>query len=447
VNEEKYAILEERVFQAYAEKTPRSGQTYDRARRCFAGGVAGDQGFWRPYPLYTTHGRGGYIYDADGNEYIDCRCSYGAALLGHGHPEVVEAVKRELDRGLLLHNLDLGVEAAELLTEVIPCADVVRYRSTGTEVVMTALSVARAFTDRDKFIKFYGAFHGLSPEVMVGWDSPTMAATSAGIPRESMANTVMLPWNDIGAVRRKLDEDIDIGTVITDVVMGVSGIFLPEGDYLKKLRELTQERGVVLIFDEVLTGFRLALGGSQEFFGVVPDLACYAKATSGGIPFAALAGRKETMSVLGGGHSRAVSQSGTMNDNTAGTAAAIASMKILRELSAKGEYGRLNSRTRGLASGIEEVCRKRGMGCHVNAAGSFFRIHFTDEEPTFDAVCGIDKRKIYLFAVALMTEGVLLCSPSSGSSFLCFAHTDDDVARILNAIDATLDKFDFAGVL
>jgi glutamate-1-semialdehyde 2,1-aminomutase len=238
--------------------------------------------------------------------------------------------------------------------------------------------------------------------------------------------------------------------------MGVSGIFLPEDGYLEQLRQLTQERGILLIFDEVLTGFRLALGGSQEYFGVVPDLACYAKAMSGGIPIAALAGRREPMGVLGrgtsgasmfGGGAKAVCQSGTMNDNTPGTAAAIASIKVLKRLSAEGEYGRLNARTSRLASAIRDIFRHRGIPCQVNIVGSFFRIHFTDEDPTFDTVCRIDKRLIYLFAVALMAEGVLLCAPSSGSSFLSFAHTDEDVAKILEAVNVTLDKFDFAEVL
>ncbi len=452
MKEEKYAELEKKVFKAYEKKTPKSRQMYGQACQSLQGGVPGDGGYWRPYPLYVTHGKGSKIYDLDGNEYIDCRCGYGAILLGHAHAEVNESIGQEMSRGLLLHNLILGVEAAELLTKLIPCAEAVRYRNTGTEVLMAALAVARAYTGKNKFIKFYGAYHGVAPEFMAGWGSRTTDSTSSGIPRESLANTVILPWNDINAVRQKLDEDKDIGTVVTDVIMGVGGIFPPKGDYLKELRQLTDERGVVLIFDEVITGFRLAIGGAQDYFGVIPDLACFAKSISAGATFAALVGKKNIMSALGGGSSGAfmfgggrkvVYQSGTFNDNTLGTAGAIVSMKIFEKLNKRGEYEKLNSRTEKYAREIEESFRKRGIGCYVNTAGSYYKIHLTDVKPTFDIVCGIDKRVNYLFTVALMTEGVLLCGPGSGSSFLSFAHIDEDVVKILDAMNSTLDKFNW----
>lgn len=456
VNDKRYAELEKKVFEEYTKKFPKSKQMFERACKSLTGGVAGDGMSWRPYSLFLTHGKGSKIYDVDGNEHIDSRCAYGGALLGHAHPEVIKNIKREVDRGLQLHNIVLDVEAAELLTEIIPCAEEVRFRTTGTEVVMSALTIARGFTGKDKVIKFYGAYHGVSPDLIVGWGSHTTDILSGGIPREFYANTVILPWNDIDAVRRKLDEDKEIGTVITECIIGVGGIFPPKGDYLKQLRQLTKERGVVLIFDEVMTGFRLALGGAQEYFGVIPDLAVYAKAMSGGAPFATVVGKKEVMSILGGattgafmfgGATKKVYQSGTMIDNTAGLAGAIAQMKVFKKLNEKGEYQKLNERTNRYARAIEDTFRRRGIACYVNTAGSYYKIHFTDEEPTFDIVCGIDKRIIYLFTVALMTEGVLLCGPGSGSAFLSFAHTDEDVAKIIDAMNATLDKFKFEEIL
>jgi glutamate-1-semialdehyde 2,1-aminomutase len=368
----------------------------------------------------------------------------------------VEAIKREVDRGLIIVNLDLGVEVAELLTEVVPCAELVRLRNTGTEVCMASTMVARAFTGKDKIIKFYGNYHGVAPEFMVGWASHTTEPTCAGIPLGFLANTVVLPYNDIEAVRRKLDEDEDIGAVITDPVNSVGGIFPPRGNYLQELRQLTSERGVVLIFDEVITGFRLALGGAQEYFGVIPDLACYAKAIAGGQTFAAFVGKEDVMGVLGGTASRAgtflggrsvVYQSGTMNETTAGIAAAIASINVLKRLKEKGEYENLNRRTSRFATDVEDLFRRRGIGCYVNTAGSYYKIHFTDVEPTFDVVCGIDKRMIYLFTVALMAERVMLCSPGSGSAFLSFAHTEKDISKILEAINTTLDKYKFEEIL
>lgn len=456
MREKRFAELEKQVFEEYSNTFPRSKTMYERAQKSLVGGVPGSSGFWRPFPLYITHGEGSKIYDIDGNEHIDCRNAYGSALLGHAHPEVVEAVKREVDRGLLLHNLELVVEVAELLKEIVPCAGVIRFRNSGTETVMTALAAARAFTGKDKIIKFYGAYHGVSPEVMVGWSSRTTEATSGGIPTESLANTVVLPWNDIDAVRRKLDEDKDIGAVITDVIMFNGGGFPPNGEYLVELSQLTKERGVILIFDEVITGFRLALGGAQEYFGVIPDLACYAKALAGGTPLGAVIGREDVMSVLGGTESltslfqaggKGVFQSGTMNDNTPGAAGALSSMNILKKLKGNGEYQKLNNRTISFSREIEDLFRRRGIGCYVNNIGSCLKIHFSDVEPTFDVVCNIDKRIFYLFTVALMTEGVLLGAPSLGGIFLSFSHTDEDLLRIIDAMNSTLDRFKFEEVI
>lgn len=458
MKENNYLKLKREVFSAYSKKFPRSRSMYARAQKSFLGGVSGSSGFWQPFPLYFTHGKGSKIFDVDGNTFLDCRNAYGAGLLGHAHPEIEKNVKDELDRGLLIHNSELGIEAAELLKEFVPCAGRVRFRNTGTETVMAALAVARAFSGRDKIIKFYGAYHGVAPEVMVGWSSHTAEITSGGIPREFMANTVVLPWNDIEVVRNKLKEDKNIGVVITDIISFNGGVFPPEGDFLLELRQLTEEYGVILIFDEVITGFRLAMGGAQEFFNVVPDLACYAKALAGGTPLGALVGREDVMRVLGGTESHAsasvfdcssrhVFQSGTMNDNTAGAAGVISSLKILESLNKKGEYKKLNSLTERFSRKIESLFRKRGFGCYVNNIGSCLKIHFTDKEPTYDLVCTLDKRISYLFAIALMTEGVLLGAPGLGGIFLSFAHNDDDVDRIITAINNVLGKYKFEGLL
>lgn len=456
INEEKFAKLESKVHEKYEGKFTKSKHMHQRACNSFLGGVSGAMGFWRPFPLYLTHGKGGKIYDLDGNELIDTRMGMGAILLGHAHPEVVEAIQTEISRGLLLNDLELGVEVAELIKEIAPCAEKVRFRNTGTEAVMAAITAARGFTGKDKFVKFYGVYHGVFPDTMVGWQSHTLEPSSGGIPKDSLANTVVLPWNDIEAVRRKLDEDPDIGTIITDSILSIGGIFPPTIEYFQELRQLTKERGIILILDEVLTGFRLDLGGAQEYFGITPDLAAYGKAIAGGTPLAALAGRDDIMSVLGGTRSsafqfgtgyKAVFQSGTMNDNTAGSAAGISSMKALKRLKKGGEYKKLNERSSKYFRQIEGIFERRGIPCHVNSAGSHSKVHFTDEEPTYDVVCRIDKRLFYLFNVALMTNGVLLASPSSGSNFVSFATTDEDLANILGAIEATLNEFDFAEIL
>ena len=176
---------------------------FERACNSMQGGVAGDGMSWRPFSLFLTHGKGSKTYDIDGHELIDCRGSYGGAILGHAYPEVIENIKREIDKGLQIHNIDLDVECAELITELCPCAERLRFRTTGTEVVMSALAIGRAYSGKDKVIKFYGAYHGVSPDLIIGWGTHTTDILSGGNPKEFLANTVMLPGNDIDAVRRK----------------------------------------------------------------------------------------------------------------------------------------------------------------------------------------------------------------------------------------------------
>jgi len=459
MSEDKYAELEKKVFADYEAKNPKSKQAYQKFATMAIDGVAGSGGFWRPYPLYFTHASGSKIYDVDGNEYIDCLCGSGANILGHCHPEIQETIKREMDRGLWLLNPDLAMECDELLCEVIPCAERLRYRNTGTEVCTAATMTARGYTGKEKIIKFYGVYHGVDPEFLVGWVTRTNDIVSGGVPREMVANTILLPCNDIDAVRQKLDEDNDIAAVITDVIMGIGGIFLPKGNYLRELRKLTEERGVVLIFDEVLTGFRMALGGAQEYFGVTPDLGCFAKGIAGGAKFGTLVGKKEVMEALAtvrtaagmfGAGAKTVFQSGTMNNVTIGIAGAIATLKVLKEKKKQGEYDKLNQRMDKFARDIEKAFRDRRIGCYVHTAGSYFKIHLTDKptdpDPTYEAVGHLDQKLRYLFVVALMNEGVFMCLPGSGSAFINFAFTDEDMDKMLAAYNTTLDKYNWTEV-
>jgi len=208
-------------------------------------------------------------------------CQGGPVLLGHGHPEIEVAVKQEMEKGFIFTSPELAVECAEMFRQIVPCAQRVKYRSTGLEVCQGSTMIARAYTGKNKIIKFYGDFHGNSPEFLVGWGVHNNEAISAGVPREMLANTItMMP--DVDEVRKKLDEEKDVAAVITDVIQGVGGIFPFDHDELQGLRDLCTERGVLLIYDEVLTGFRMALGGSQEYYGVVPDIGVFAKAVAGG---------------------------------------------------------------------------------------------------------------------------------------------------------------------
>jgi len=454
MNEEKYIELEKKVFEDFTRKHPKSKQLFEKAAKTAPGGVAGAGGAMRPFPIYFTHGMGNRLYDIDEIEYIDGQLGSGVNLLGHCYPEIQEAIKREMDRGLWLPNPVFVDECNELLAECIPCAEAARYRNTGTEVCSAATMAARAYTGKNKIIKFYGAYHGVDPEFLVGWGAHTTELVSAGVPKEMLANTVLL-MPDVDEVRKKLDEDNDIAGVITDVIQGVGGILPFSRAELMELRKLTKERGVILIFDEVLTGFRLALGGSQEYFGVTPDIAVVAKATGGGEKFAAIVGSKELLTVFNppvtkgsmfGGGAKAVFQSGTMNNGTTGVAGAIACMKALKKKREEGEYDKLNQRMARYAAGIEDAFRTNGIGCHVNYVGSYYKIHLTDEEATYDVICKADQRLRYLFTVALMNENLLICMPASGSCFINFAFTDEDIDKMLTAFNTTLDKYNWTDV-
>jgi len=443
MKEEKLTELRRRIFEAYTQKTPKSKQLYERACGSFAGGVSGHVKFFQPYPIYMTHGKGSKTYDADGNEYIDCLLCNGPLVLGHCHPEVVEGIRREIDKGLLIYNPALGVECAELLKEIIPCAEKVRFANSGTEAVMFAVRIARAFTGKNKIIKFYGHYHGQDDQFLMGISNNRDEIVSTGVPKESLRSTVLLKFNDIGAVRRKLDEDNDIAGVILDPQMSKGGIFPPSLEYLKELRQLTVERGVVLIFDEVITGFRVALGGAQEYFGVTPDLSTIAKAVASGAKMAAVVGKEEIMSSLLGGKEGKVFQSGTYNDGTIALAAAIATMKVYKKLNEMGEYQRLHQMGNSLKSAIETAFKERGMGCHVNNLGPSLRIFLTDLAPSFDTYCDLDQSLLYLFFIGLINEGVLLSWPSAGNIFLSFVHTEEDLQEIINAVNSCLNKNNF----
>jgi len=450
MNEEKLSELRERVFKGYMDKTPKSRQMYEKM---LAGSYGSGGWTFEPYPLYTTHGSGSKVYDADGNEYIDCQLCHGPLLLGHCHPEVTDAIKREVDRGSLLsYPADLLLEAAELLKEVIPCAEKVKFMNTGTETAIPVARIARAYTGKKKIIKFYGHYHGWDDQFLVATAGNKAVVGSAGIPEEHLVNTVLVKFNDIDAVRRKLDEDNDIAGVILDPQMSRGG-WTPSPGYLQELRKLTKERGVLLIFDEIQTAFRLGLGGAQEYFGVIPDLAMLSKSIANGEKLAAVVGKEEFMrtmygkpGVVGAGGD-VVLASGTFTNGTTALAACIATIKAFKRLKKEGAYQKIFQLGSKLKSGIEGAFKERGLPCHVNNLGPTSHVYLTNLEPDYDAYCNLDKRALYLFHLSLITEGVFFTIPHNGLSILSFAHTEEDVQKIIDAVGFSLDKNNFAEVL
>ena len=322
-------------------KFDKSRELYERAKKTHAGGASS---FGRmgegPVPLFFKRGKGSKLYDVDGNELIDYTIGAGPGIFGHSPDFLVDAVVRSLRDGQVFagqHELEIVV--SELVTSIVPCAEQVRFASSGTEIDQAALRLARGYTGRNKFIKFEGHFHGWADSVYYShhpsleeagdYEAPTPVPASVGISLGTADDIIILPWNDIEVLRKRVEREGDeIAAIITEPIMCNTNCIFPKPGYLEEMRRLCDERGIVLIFDEVITGFRVALGGAQELLGVTPDLATFAKAMAGGFPLSMLAGKREMMSLLGDG---TVHHGGTLNSNLVSMAAAAASIKKLME--------------------------------------------------------------------------------------------------------------------
>jgi len=441
--------LRDEIYADYRQKTPGSYQLFARAREVLVGGVSGNLRYFAPYPFYMTHGQGCKTWDVDGNDYIDCFSGNGPLLLGHNHPAVVAAIDALKGCGSLPVNPPALVDCAELITQIVPCAERVRFLNTGTEAVMTAVRYARAFTGKNKVLKFYGHYHGQQDPFLFGLD-PSDTPFSAGVPQASLSATLICGYGDMAGVARLLETDRDIAAVILDPAMHAGGLWGSRQEDLQTLRRLTEAHGVVLIFDEVITGCRLALGGAQEYFGVTPDLVTMAKALAAGEKLALVAGKETIMRVVDpeaeAGTPR-VFQSGTVNDGTAALAATTAALKTYQQLAEQGGYQRLGDKALRLKQGLVESFGRQGIGCQVNQLASMLQIYLTAEPVTFESSQGLNTAALELFYLALINEGILLSIPTSNHIYLSFAHGQADIDRILQKVDVVLEKYPFKTLL
>ena len=441
--------IQQDIFAAYRKLTPASGAYHERARQSLAGGTTGNLRFFPPYPFYETGGRGARVTDLDGNEYIDCFLCNGPLLLGHNHPDVIAAIEGHRETGPLVVNPPIIVDAAELVQETVPCAERVRFLNSGTEAVIMAVRYARAFTGKDRIVKFYGHYHGQDDQFLAGL-GPTGDPFGAGIPDGITANTIHARYGDVNALAETIGERRDIAAVILDPAMHAGGLWGSSRDYLQAVREITARRNIVLIFDEVITGFRLALGGAQAYYGVTPDLVTLGKAIAAGEKLAAVAGREEIMRVVdshaGAGTPR-VFQSGTANDGTAAIAASIGAINTYRDLDADDQYRHLFEIGERLAGGIRQAFRTRDIPCHVNQLGPMLQIFLSAEQPAFEHYIGLDPEVLSLFFLAMINEGVILTLPTSGHIYFSFAHTHEDIDEIIGKVNLVLDKYDFSSLL
>ena len=394
--------------------------------------------------MVFSHGRGAHLFDAAGREFIDFTCGGGALLLGYDHPEIIAAVKRQIDEAshfLSVSNVP-AIEFAAALLEVIPCADLIRYTSSGAEATFMALRLARAFSRREKAIKFEGAYHGhhdysmwsYSPSELVDYPRPVVG--TAGVPGCIGDTLLIAPFNDLETtaeiVRGAANE---LAAIIVEPVQRLVG---PRPGFLEGLRALADEVGAVLVFDETVTGFRHGLGGAQQRFGVLPDLACYGKSLGGGLPIAAVAGRRDIMELcdprVKDSDPRAVYFSGTGFGNPVACAAGRAMLEVLKR---PGVYEPFFARAERLKSGLREIVQRRGLAAQVIGEGPVWHLVFTDRTIyDYRSSLAADRDRLLEFHFALIDAGIFV--RPGGGHYFSMAHTDVDVDTTLETVDRIL---------
>ena len=384
-------------------------------------------------PVFIREAAGSRVVDADGHEYIDYVASWGPMILGHSHPVVVEAIRDAAGRGTSYGApTELEVEMAERVVSAFPSIDMVRMVSSGTEATMTAIRLARGWTGREKIIKFTGCYHGHADSLLVkaGSGVATLGIPgSPGIPRCLAELTIPLPFNDADAVRDAFARyGEEIACIIVEPVAGNMGVVPPRPGFLETLRAVTQENGALLIFDEVITGFRLAYGGWQTLTGIVPDLTCLGKIIGGGLPVGALGGRREIMEHLA--PTGPVYQAGTLSGNPLAMSAGIATLDLLRGLS----YQDIDRRAADLGDGFLDLFRAKGLPVRINRVRSMFTLFFTaDEVVDFESASRSDTALFARFFRGMLAEGISLAPAQFEAGFVSFAHTAGDIAQTIEA--------------
>jgi glutamate-1-semialdehyde 2,1-aminomutase len=420
-----------------ASRRSRSQAAFERACKVIPGGVnspARAFGGVGGRPLFIARGDGPYLYDIDGNRYLDYVGSWGPLILGHNHPRVTQAVSEALTRGTTFGApTEIETQLAELICELVPSIDMVRMVSSGTEAAMSAIRLARGFTGRDIIVKFAGCYHGHVDSLLVaaGSSATTLGVpNSPGVPRNATADTLLLRFNDVEQARRSFKEHGNkIAGVILEPVVGNMGLVLPDKEFLSELRTLTQHHGSLLIYDEVITGFRLAPGGVQELFQQKPDLTVLGKIVGGGLPVGAYGGRADIMkNVMPAGP---VFQAGTLSGNALAMAAGLATLQQLR---ADPPYARLEQMGRALADGLADAASRSGLPHQIVRAGSMWTLFFNPDPVTdYDSAKKSDTKRFAAFFWAMIERGIYLPCSQFEAAFLSAAMTEQHVAETVNA--------------
>jgi glutamate-1-semialdehyde 2,1-aminomutase len=428
----------------------RSEQLFEDAQKSLVEGVNSPSrgaAVFSPAPVFLERGAGSHVWDADGNEYTDFMMSFGALIHGHAHPKLVEVVSQAMAEGSHFASATSAeVEAAERFRRMVLSAEAVRFTNTGSEATMLALRLARAHTGRTKFLKFEGHYHGWydafllnahshPPEQLGSRENPARIPDSEGIPQSTFDDVVLAPWNDVAALEHVMKiHGRELAAVITEPVMANMGCIPPREGYLQELRELTREYGVVLILDEVVTGFRYAPGGCQEYYGIQPDLSTFGKALGGGFPIGAVAGPRVILDRMRWGENM-VLHYGTFNGHRLTMKVVAANLDLL---SVNDTYRRLHALGDAAIAGLREVFRQRKMNAIVQGFGPMFQVYFTDRDAINDYrdYCTyVDATRYSRFVQLLLERGIYM-TPSNGLHWIIStAHSEADLQALIEAAD------------
>ncbi len=451
--EGRAAELLESAYQELRKARPQGAAHYERACKVLPRGTTRAR-YWEPMPIYVERAEGAYLQDVDGNRYIDCNLGQGALVLGNSHPAVVGALRSQLSRGTHFGPAtEQAVALAETIVTAVPGAERVSFTNSGTEATLAALRLARAVTGRRKVAKVEGAWHGANEYLLFSFTTLSgplgrvdANVDSAGVSHGAIADVVVLPFNDEAALSRIREEGPELACVIVEPVLGGAGCIPASPDYLKGLRQACDEVGALLVFDEVVTGFRLGPHSAAGRYGVAADVTTLGKAIGGGQPVGAVCGRADLMELLvaprtGVGSRAVVGAGGTFACNPMTVAAGRAQLSEL--LSVPGHYERLEVLGDRMRRGLTELFARRGTQAHVTGLGSMFRVHLTPTRPESprDLVMA-NGLATHLLRVYLELEGVL-----RGMGFVSTAHTEDDVDRVVAAYDAALGRLESEGLL
>ena len=417
----------------------KSAEEFSEAKKHIPGGVNSPVRSYRNVgctPPFIAKAKGSKIYDIDGNVYIDYVGSWGPMIVGHANDKVIEAIKAAAEKGTSYGAPTLSeTELVKKVKEIMPSIELMRLVNSGTEATMSALRAARGFTGREKIVKFVGCYHGHHDSLLVkaGSGAATFGVPdSPGVSPDIARTTISLPYNDSDALERLLKEQgEEIAAVIIEPVAGNMGLVLPKDGYLQKLREITKENGTLLIFDEVMCGFRASLGGAQAKYGITPDLTCLGKIIGGGLPVGAYGGRRDIMEIIS--PSGPVYQAGTLSGNPLAMASGLATLDIIAQ---KGYIEEIEEKTKKLVAGLEKAAQKYDIPVQFNKAGSMFGFFFTDKPvKNYEDASKSNLEKFNVFFKNMLEQGIYMAPSQFETLFMSGAHSDEDIEKTINAAE------------